>query len=159
MAAPKSDPPMFTGEHPRTLDVGLRVILPKDWRSLKITEFFLISGSAESYIRVMPRSEYDKAVAAITDDKNLTPRERNIHLRELGKCVRVMLDSAGRLALPSELCDKIGVSAKKPDVRLHGTVLNFEIWNPKGLADWERRQGEPDENGKLRMNVREYLGL
>ena len=159
MAASKSDQPMFTGEHPRTLDVGLRVILPKDWRSPKITEFFLISGSAEPYIRVMPRSQYDAAVTEITGNQKLTPRERNICLRDLGKCMRVWLDSSWRLSLPSDLCDKAGISAKKPDVILHGTVLNFEIWSPKALADWERKQAKPDEKGKPRMNAREQLGL
>ena len=42
--------PMFSGEHPRSLDSALRVSLPKDWRGLQIEEFYLISGSAESYI-------------------------------------------------------------------------------------------------------------
>jgi DNA-binding transcriptional regulator/RsmH inhibitor MraZ len=160
MAAPKSDQPMFTGEHPRTLDVGLRVILPKDWRSLKITEFFLISGSAEPYIKAMPRSEYDKAVAEITSDPSLSRAQRNIHLRSLGsKCTRVILDSSGRMTLPAELCKEIGVSAEKPDVTLQGAVLSFEIWNSKGLEHWERRQARPDDSGLPRMNVKEFLGV
>lgn len=159
MAATKSDPPMFNGEHPRTLDQSLRVILPKDWRSPKLKEFFLISGSAEPYLRAMPRWEFDNAVAEITGNQKLTPRERNICLRDLGKCMRVKLDSAWRFALPLDLCDKIGIGTKKPDVILHGTVMNFEIWSPKALADWERKKAVPDENGKLPINVREQLGL
>ena len=159
MTALKPDQPMFTGEHSRTLDVGLRVNLPKDWRSLKITEFFLISGSAEPYIRVMPRSEYEKAVASITEAVDLNPREKNICLRELGKCLRTQLDSSGRLTLPAELCARIGVGTKSPDVILRGTVLNFEVWKPKDIADWEKKQAEPDEHGNPRMNVHDVLGL
>ena len=159
MTALKSDQPMFTGEHPRTLDVGLRVNLPKDWRSLNIKEFFLISGSAEPYIRVMPRSEYEKAVASITEAVDLNPREKNICLRELGKCLRTQLDSSGRLTLPGDLCSKIGVGTKSADVILRGTVLNFEVWKPKDIADWEKKQAEPDEHGNPRMNVQDFLGL
>ena len=159
MAASKSDPPTFNGEHPRTLDESLRVILPKDWRSPKLKEFFLILGSADPCLRAMPRWEFDNAVAEITGNPKLTPRDRNICLRQLGKCMRVKLDSSWRFALPSELCDKIGIGTKKPDVILHGTVMNFEIWSPKALADWESKQDEPDENGNPRMNVRDQLGL
>lgn len=159
MTASKPDQPMFTGEHPRTLDVGLRVNLPKDWRSLNIKEFFLISGSAEPYIRVMPRSEYDKAVASVTEAVDLNPREKNICLRELGKCLRTQLDSSGRLTLPADLCAKIGVGTKSADVILRGTVLNFEVWKPKDIADWEKKQAEPDEHGNPRMNVQDFLGL
>lgn len=151
---------MFTGEHDRLLDSGLRVILPKDWRGLKISEFFLISGSAEPYIKAMPRSEYDKAVAEITNDPALTRLARNTHLRSLGsKCKRVTLDSSGRLTMPAELCKEIGVSVEKPDIVLLGAVTAFEIWNPKGLKDWERKQAQPDEAGHPRMNVKEFLGV
>ena len=159
MTASKPDQPMFTGEHPRTLDVGLRVNLPKDWRSLNIKEFILISGSAEPYIRVMPRSEYEKAVASITEAVDLNPREKNICLRELGKCLRTQLDSSGRLTLPADLCTKIGVGTKSADVILRGTVLNFEVWKPKDITDWEQKQAEPDEHGNPRMNVQDFLGL
>ena len=159
MAAAKSDSPRFTGEHDRTLDAALRVILPKDWRSPKITELYLIPGSAEAYLRAMPCWEYDAAVAKIAESKTLTPKEQTHHFRELGKCTRVKIDSSWRLAVPSDLCERIGVSAKKPDVILHGGVMNFEIWNPMALVEWTRKRTVPDENGKLPMTVQEYLGL
>ena len=151
---------MFTGEHPRLLDPALRVILPKDWRSLKITEFFLIQGSAEPFIKAMPHTEYAGKVAEIKGDTSLTRLERNTHLRSLGsQCVRVLVDSAGRLTVPSDLCKAIGVGANKPDVALIGVVDGFEIWNPKNLENWKLKQAKPDASGKPRMNVQEFLGV
>lgn len=151
---------MFTGAHERLLDPGLRVILPKDWRSLKITEFFLIPGSAETFIKAMPRAEYESKVAEIKGDTSLTRLQRNTYLRSLGyQCVRVLLDSAGRLTVPSDLCKKIGVSATKPDVVLLGVVDGFEIWHPKDFAGWKLTQTEPDKAGQPGMNVQDFLGV
>ena len=151
---------MFTGEHDRLVDAGLRVILPKDWRSLKITEFFLIPGSADPLIKAMTRAEYAAKVAEIKGDASLSRLKRNTHLRSLGhQCARVLLDTAGRLTVPSDFCKKIAVSAARPDVVLVGAVEGFEIWNPKDFAKWKRTQGEPDEAGQSRMNVQEFLGI
>lgn len=159
MTATHTEHAMFTGEHPRLLDPALRVILPKDWRSLKITEFFLIQGSAEICIKAMPHTEYASKVAEIKG-ASLTSLERNRFLRSLGsQCVRVVVDSAGRLTVPSDLCKAIGIGTTKPDVALVGVVDGFEIWNPKKLESWKLKQADPDESGKPRMNVQEFLGV
>ena len=160
MTAGHTEPPMFTGAHERLLDAGLRVILPKDWRSLKITEFFLIPGSAEPFIKAMPHAEYAGKVAEIKGDTSLTRLQRNTYLRDLGyQCVRVLLDSAGRLTVPLEICKRIGVSAAKPDVVLLGVVDGFEIWHPKDFGKWKDKQAKPAEAGQSRMNVQEFLGV
>ena len=165
---------MFTGEHPRLLDAASRVNLPKDWRSLKITEFYLISGSADSFIMAMPRSEYEAKVAEIMNPENkLSPAERNKHLRSLGaQCVKVKLDSAGRLTLPAGLCKDINIAPPPPDAKpasdddakgtpvlLIGAVTTIEIWNPEGYEKWKRKQSEPGVNGETPMNVKEFLGV
>jgi DNA-binding transcriptional regulator/RsmH inhibitor MraZ len=160
MAATHTEQPRFTGAHERLLDGGLRVILPKDWRSLKVTEFFLIPGSAETFIKAMPRAEYDSKVAEIKGEPSLTRLQRNTYLRDLGhQCMRVVLDSSGRLTVPSDLCKKINVSTDKPDVVLLGVVDGFEIWHPKDFAKWKQKQTGPVEAGQPRMNVQEFLGV
>ena len=160
MAATQTEQPMFTGAHERLLDPALRVILPKGWRSLKITEFYLIPGSAETFIKAMPRAEYESKVAEIKDDASLSRLQRNTYLRDLGfQCTHVLLDSAGRFILPSDLCKKIAVSADKPDIVLLGVVDGFEIWHPKDFAKWKRNQTAPMGTGQSRMNVQEFLGV
>jgi len=160
MTAAASQMPMFTGEHPRSLDSALRVSLPKDWRSLQITEFYLISGSAESYVKAMPRADYESKVAEIMGDSSLTREERNSHLRSLGsQCQKVTLDSAGRLTVPSDLCDEIGVGEKEPNVVFVGAITGFEIWRPDTFKDWKRRQASPKTKGKAHMDVKKFLGV
>ena len=160
MTAPASNQPMFTGEHPRSLDSGLRVNLPKDWRSLQITEFFLISGSAEPYIMVMPRSEYEDKVAEITGAPNLSRAERNTHLRNLGsQCKRVTIDSSGRIAVPTDICKALKLAADNADVMLVGAVRSFEIWNPNGYEKWTRKQSAPGKQGAAHSGLKEFLGV
>ncbi len=160
MTAAASQLPMFTGEHPRSLDSALRVSLPKDWRSLQITEFYLISGSAESYIKAMPRADYESKVAEIMGDNSLTREERNAHLRNLGsQCQKVMLDSSGRLTVPADLCKEIEVSADEPSVVFAGAITGFEIWRPETFKDWKRRQTSPKTKGKAHLDVKKFLGV
>ena len=160
MAEPEPRLPMFTDELERTLDSGLRVTLPKDWRSLNITEFFLISGSSSSFIKAFPRSEYDKFIAKIEDDRSLDEEIRNELLEQIGSaCKRVTLDSAGRLALPAEFCEKIGVSAKKPQVVLKGAVRTFNVWNPRKLANRQEATTKMAAAGQARMSAKKFLGV
>src|SRR5205823_7064644 len=79
MAEAESRMPMFTDELERQLDSGLRVPLPKDWRSLLITEFFLITDSSKSYIKAFPRSEYEHFIAKIDSNPKLDETARNKH--------------------------------------------------------------------------------
>jgi DNA-binding transcriptional regulator/RsmH inhibitor MraZ len=151
---------MFNDELERTLDSGLRVMLPKDWRSLKITEFFLVSDSSSSFIKAFPRSEYDRFIAKIEDNTALDETERNEHLEEIGsKCKRVQLDSAGRLALPAEFCAEIGVGSQKPDVVLKGAVRTFNIWNPSKLAARVQARKKMSEAGQPRVSAKKFLGV
>jgi DNA-binding transcriptional regulator/RsmH inhibitor MraZ len=152
--------PMFTGEHPRSLDSALRVSLPKDWRGLQITEFYLISGSAESYIKAMPREDYESKVAEIMNDPKLDRLTKNSHLRSLGsQCQKAILDSSGRLTVPSDLCDEIGIGADKPNMVFVGAVTGFEIWHPDTFKDWKRRQASTKAKGKEHMDVKKFLGV
>lgn len=160
MTAAASQLPMFTGEHPRSLDSALRVSLPKDWRSLQITEFYLISGSAESYIKVMTRSNYESKVAEIMGDNSLTREQRNAHLRNLGsQCQKVTLDSSGRLTVPADLGEEIEVSADEPSVVFVGAITDFEIWRPETFKDWKKRQKSPKTQGNAHLDVKKFLGV
>jgi DNA-binding transcriptional regulator/RsmH inhibitor MraZ len=160
MAEAEIQPPMFNGELERLLDSGLRVMLPKDWRSLKITEFFLISDSTSSFVKALPRSEYDRFVAKIESDTKLTEKERNEHLEEIGSaCKRVLLDNSGRLAVPAELCAEIGVGAEKPQIILKGAVRTFNMWNPARLAARQQARKKMTDTGGGRVGAKEFLGV
>jgi len=159
--------PMFTAEHPRQLDSGLRVMLPKDWRGLNITEFFLISGSTSSfgtpcrYIRAYPRSEYNEMIAKIKNDPDIDQAERQVQLFEIGSaCRRVLVDPNGRLTVPQDLCKESGIgTTKNTPVILTGEVLAFSIWKPSELAAWKAQSAAEAKNGRPRMSAKQkYFG-
>jgi DNA-binding transcriptional regulator/RsmH inhibitor MraZ len=152
--------PMFSGEHPRSLDSALRVSLPKDWRSLQIEEFYLISGSAECYIKAMPRQDYESKVAEILNDPKLPREVKNSHMRDLGsQCQKVFLDSAGRITVPADLCKEIGIGADEPNMVFVGAITGFEIWRPDTFKDWKRRRALPKAKGKAHLDVKKFLGV
>ena len=151
--------PMFTDELERQLDSGLRVMLPKDWRGLNITDFVLISDSSSSFMKAMPQSQYDKFVAKIESDPKLDELTRNEHLEEIGSmCKKVQLDSAGRMALPASLCAEIGVGEKNPTVILKGAVRTFNIWNPARLKKRNDAKQKLVDSGRT-LSAKKFLGV
>lgn len=167
MSETESFQPVFTAEHARQLDSGLRVMLPKDWRSLNITEFFLISGSTSSfgpslkYIRAHPRSEYNEMIAKIKNDQTIDQPERQRQLWEIGSaCRRVLVDPSGRLTVPADLCEESGIGTEKnTPVMLSGEVLAFSIWKPSELAAWKKHCSTPQKSGPQRVSAKQkYFG-
>ena len=159
MAVAESRMPMFTDELERQLDSGLRVMLPKDWRGLNITDFVLISDSSSSVIKVFPQSEYDKFVAKIESNTSLDELTRNEHLEEIGStCKKVQLDNAGRLALPANMCAEIGIGEKNPTVILKGAVRTFNIWNPARLKERNEAKQKLVDSGRA-LSAKKFLGV
>jgi len=160
MAEAESRMPMFTDELERQLDSGLRVMLPKDWRSLNITDFVLISDSSSSFIKVLPQSEYDKFVTKIESNTEIDEFTRNQHLEEIGSsCKQVQLDSAGRLSLPANMCAEIGIGEKNPTVILKGAVRTFNIWNPARLKKKLEAKQKLAESGEAQLSAKKFLGV
>jgi len=152
--------PMFTDELERQLDSGLRVPLPKDWRSPLLTEFFLITDSSNSFIKAFPVSEYRTYIGRIKSDTTLDPTLRNEHLEEIASSVkRVEIDSAGRIALPAKLCAEIGIEGKNTKVILKGADSTFNIWNPARLKEKQDRNRRRAEAGEAPLSAKKFLGV
>ncbi len=151
--------PTFTDELERQLDSGLRVMLPKDWRSLDISKFVMISDSTSSFIKVFPIAEYEKFAAKIEFNEKLDELTRNEHLEDLAsQCKKTQLDSAGRLALPADFCAEIGVGEKNPTVVLRGAHRTFNIWNPVRLKQRDEAKRKLVESGRA-LSAKKFLGV
>lgn len=162
MNAAASPLPKFTGEHTRSLDSALRVSLPKEWRGLKIKEFYLYltPGSANSHLLLMPGTDYDRKVADLMADTTLTREQRSAYLRAFGsQSQHVTLDNAERLTVPLEMCKRIGVNVKKPEVVFVGAVHTIEIWNPASFKAWTKTSMETLTKGKPLLNMGKYFGV
>ena len=152
--------PTFTDELERQLDSGLRVPLPKDWRSPLLTELFLITDSSNSFIKALPITEYRKFIDVIKSDTTLNRTERNECLEEIASSVkRVELDSAGRLALPSKMCEAIGIEGKNTKVILRGADETFNIWNPARLKERLEKKKTLTASGQEPLSAKKVIGV
>lgn len=164
MTETESQQPRFLSGLERQLDSDLRVVLPKEWRSLKITDFVLTTDSSKSFISAIPTFVFDRYIAKIESNTALDDdeTERGNYLEVIGStCVPAQLDNAGRLKLPFELCNEIGISDEEP-VMLRGAVRTFRIWNMSKLQKSEAKRDKLRTTPAAPVNTasaKKFLGL
>jgi DNA-binding transcriptional regulator/RsmH inhibitor MraZ len=160
MADADTLPPTFLDRFERLLDGGWRVVLPKDWRSLKVTEFIVIENSAGSAIHVLTRADFEKRIARVETDHQDNVEKLNEELGKIGPAAkRVVLDKEGRLTLPQSLCAKIGISPENPGLVLMGAVRSFTIWNAEKLERIESLRAALAAEGHGQSTPQKTLGL
>jgi Uncharacterized protein conserved in bacteria len=87
---------------------------------------------------------------AETNEK-VSARDRRVFLRHLhSRAQHAAADRQGRLVLPDELCQKVGL---KNEVALVGNRGRFEIWN---LQRWKRAH---EEETATYQHVAKEIGL
>jgi len=133
-----SDAPSFTGEFCHKVEGRNRITIPSDWRFAEEVDLFMIAKSLKKCISVMTKVEVDRLKAKAND---MDPGERSDFLDMLGSSLRrVTLDKAGRISIPDEFFDQLGLpknkeeSSKNREVWLSGSLETFNIW---GVADFE----------------------
>ena len=152
--------PKFDAEVERPLDNGLRLVMPPDWREYNVPEFFLVTDSSGSFIKAYPATEFDKFINQIEAECGSDLARLNEEMEAIGSVSkRVKVDSAGRMALPSDFCAAIGLPAKGPKVLLKGAMRTFNIWNPAKYAERDEARKQLEASGKQQVNGRRRLGL
>jgi DNA-binding transcriptional regulator/RsmH inhibitor MraZ len=165
MAESDTPQPIFCDEFEHKLDSGWRVVLPKDWRSLNITEFFVTESSAssgEAALRVFTRAEWENKVDEL---KNLPDRQHDKKaLNDLveefsSRSKRVVPDKDGRITIPDTLWQGIGISPANPEVTLCGAHRSFRIWNRAHLKARRSAQAALDKLDGRKPTPHEILGI
>ena len=160
MADADTLPPTFLDRFERLLDGGWRFVLPKDWRSLKVTEFIVIENSASSAIHVLTREDFEKRIVKVEAGHQDDVEKLNDELGKIGPAAkRVVLDKEGRLTLPQSLCEKIGISPKNSKLVLMGAVRSFTIWNAEKLERIENLRAALAAEGHGLPTPQKTLGL
>lgn len=122
-AATPTETPNFTLIYRNAVDGQWRVTIPSDWRFEERAEFFIQRG--EDHLLVLPKSEKDRFVRW-ADTLPGTEREEAMEAWAESS-MRVKIDSAGRVTLPSDWAKAVGLDVKKTAV-LSGGIINFKIW-------------------------------
>lgn len=152
--------PKFDAEIERTLDNGLRLVLPPDWREFEIPEFYLVPDSSGSFIKAFPPAEFDKIVNQIEQDCHGDLARLHEEMESIGSVSkRVKLDGSGRLAVPANFCEAIELPEKSAKVLLKGAIRTFNIWNPAKYLAREEARKQLEASGQQQVNGRRRLGL
>lgn len=141
--------PVFDGRETYTLDEKGRVTVPKRWRSEGADEeiYHLVPDVQKRCLRVMHRWRFDQFAEEVKAAVGLDlVRYRNFMRNYNSNSTRVETDKQGRIAIPKQYCDQIGL---RGEVLMLGCGDLIEIWKEAAylehqqqeLADYQRLAG------------------
>jgi len=132
--------PFFTGTYSRVLDAKNRVAIPAAWVGDEGQKFFVTPNVPEKFLTVRPYAELQEAWRKITQSGLPPAKQKAMERFVFGGAKEVTADKQGRILLPPDYCQLIGLSG---EVSLVGTMSRFEIW-PKDRFD--AKQAETSED-------------
>jgi MraZ protein len=123
----------YAGEFRHSIDEKNRLTIPSRWRSGEAVELIILPEAKQQFLMVMSPREFARMSAEVERDPSVSPADRRVVLRHLhARAQHGNADKQGRLVLPLELCEQLGL---KGEVALVGGRGRFEIWN---LQKWKR---------------------
>jgi DNA-binding transcriptional regulator/RsmH inhibitor MraZ len=117
------------------MDPKYRVSIPTHWRPVAGEPLYLQSSKAHDMpvIKVLSQKAYDHRKNTVKES-NLTPREKTEILGVFAmKCRTANVNDQGKLLIPKDLCEVIGIRADS-EVVLAGRDLHFEVWSKENHA-------------------------
>lgn len=147
----------FTGNFVHRVDPKGRVSLPASYRKV-------LESHDSDHVVIIPQCERPEAHAGLSqrgyerliedfEEAELSPEdEEEMSVRLIADARHVPVDDAGRILLPKELREAIGIDR---EVAFVGRASSFEIWNPE---TWERHRKKvrerSGEGGERRVRLR-----
>jgi len=138
---------MLTGEYRNTIDEKGRILIPSKLRSaLKEETTLIITRAVESCLWIMLPDFFENIRRKIMDgpgamfDSNLRLLQRRI----IAPAMECEIDKSGRLLIPPQLRDSIGLLVKEESVLL-GISTYLELWSV-GAYEQFLSESEPSFN-------------
>jgi MraZ protein len=133
MSADLTPPPIFSGRVSHALDSKNRVTIPARWRHTDADEFFVMPDPTETFLRVMPPTQFRAVADQVANDPAVTPKDRAVFKRLFySGSVQVFADKQGRMLVPDEFCELLDLKGELMFVGVHD---QFEVWNKKRWED------------------------
>jgi MraZ protein len=151
MDTPPPSQLFYAGEFRHSIDEKNRVTIPSRWRRGDTEEFVLLPDANDQFLVVMSPEEFSRMNATVESDANVSARDRRVFFRQLhARAQHGAADKQGRLVLPEELCQKLGL---KGEIAMVGGRGRFEIWNQ---SRWKRAH---DDETPTYQHVANVVGL
>jgi len=121
---------MFVGEYEYKVDNKGRLPLPPRFRK-ELEDGLVLTMGTDNCITAYPKSDWLKMTANQAPAKFLSSdKERRINRFIFANAHEVSLDNQGRIALPSTLQQRCGIT---DSAMVDGVNTYFEIWDPAQL--------------------------
>ncbi len=141
----------YAGEFRHFIDEKNRITIPARWRRGSAEELIVLAEATHQFLLVMPPEEFSRMSAAAEADVSVSARDRRVFFRQLhARAQHATADKQGRLVLPVDLCQTLGL---KNEVVLVGGRGRFEIWNLQ-----KRKKAHEDETPTY-QHVANVIGL
>ena len=141
----------YAAEFRHFIDEKNRITIPARWRRDSAEEFIILPEATHQFLLVMSPEEFSRMSAAAEADPNVSARDRRVFFRQLhSRAQHATADKQGRLVLPVDLCQKLGLKA---EVVLVGGRGRFEIWNS------QKRKKAHEEETPTYQHVANVIGL
>ena len=141
----------YAGEFRHFIDEKNRITIPARWRRGSAEEFIVLAEATHQFLLVMSPEEFSRMSAAAEADATVSARDRRVFFRQLhARAQHATADKQGRLVLPVDLCQKVGL---KGEVVLVGGRGRFEIWN------LQKRKKADQEETPTYQHVANVIGL
>ncbi|HWY40554.1 MAG TPA: hypothetical protein VNX27_07135 [Chthoniobacterales bacterium] len=145
------DQRFYAGEFRHFIDEKNRITIPARWRRGSAEEFIILPEATHQFLLVMSPEEFSRMSAAAEADSTVSARDRRVFFRQLhARAQHATADKQGRLVLPEDLCQKLGL---KNEVVLVGGRGRFEIWN------LQKRKKAQEEETPTYQHVANVIGL
>lgn len=125
------------GEYSFKIDSKGRLAVPAPFRKVLEDTLVMTLDLEEQCILVFNPADYDEWVDTLFEKRfggyDESSRTHVALRRKLdGRAKDIPMDKSGRLVVPTDFCDKIGVS-RPQEVSVVGTQSRFEIWNTEAF--------------------------
>lgn len=143
---------LFAGTFERSMDAKKRVSIPSAWLGKKEgEEFYVVLHPRKEFLMVMLPAELVSWEEKFLSDESKSMAQRRAAVRRFyAGAHRVLTDGQGRILLPEEHCEAVGLTNA---VVFLGGRSRFEIW------DKERHTASIAAQDDDYLNAAEDIGL
>lgn len=142
----------FAGTFKPVLDPKNRVTVPATWRTAELANLFALVDDDLGIIVLMPPEEMARTGHNVHLEPGITPEEiRQFRRFFFANSVDCPLDSQGRILLPVEQLQEIGLGKDDRDLLMRGVGERIEVWPARAWAAAEAEQKAQFKKLKKRL--------
>ena len=132
---------VFTGEYRHTIDAKGRLAVPARFRS-DLAGLVYVCRWLDGCLAIFPRPAWDELSTFYAKSVSGEPRSREVARSVFAFAFQTQLDGQGRLFVPANLREIVGLETDAVVVGLNDHV---EIWPPARWTTYSAPMNEPDE--------------